>query len=104
MANQELTEILEHHFSLEKTDREIDTGSAYLEFLQRKLAHRIEYLINSNLEKLLQILYRIDVPQKYSDEAFSLGEVKKVSMKLAELIIRRQLEKINYAKNFKGDL
>ena len=102
--NQELTEILEHHFALEKGDRSVDADSAYLEFLQKKLAHRIEYLINADLEKLLQILYRIDVPQKYSDEAFNLGEIKKVSMKLAELIIRRQLEKIEYARNFKGDL
>lgn len=102
--SQELAKILEHHFALETGGKEIDSNSAYLEFLQRKLAVRIETLINSNLDKLLQILYRIDVPQKYSDQAFELGEIRQVSMKLADLIIRRQLEKIEYARNFKGDL
>ena len=100
MSHQELSTILTNHFSLDLRDSEIDSESAYLKFLQTKLAVKIEQLINNDLEKLLQILYRIDVPQKYSDEAFELGEIKKVSMKLAELIIKRQLKKINYARKF----
>lgn len=104
MSLKELTEILTEQFALTSKNDEIDSESAYLKYLQAKLAAKIEFLINSNLEKLFQILYLIDVPQKYSDEAFELGEVKKISMKLSELIIQRQLDKINYARKFKGDL
>lgn len=100
MSHQELSTILTNHFALDLRDGEIDSESAYLKFLQTKLAVKIEQLINSDLEKLLQILYRIDVPQKYSDEVFELGEIKKVSMKLSELIIKRQLKKITYARKF----
>lgn len=103
MANLELTEILNNHFSLSFNNSDVDSESAYLKHLQQKLAVRIEFLISTDMEKLLQILYRIDVPQKYSDEAFSLGDVKNISMKLSELIIRRQLEKIEYSRKFKGD-
>ena len=100
MDYRELSDILKNHFSLEVADQAVDSESAYLNFLQKKLAVRIELLINSDLEKLLQILYRIDVPQQYSDKAFDLGKIEDVSMKLSELIIQRQLKKVNYAKKF----
>lgn len=103
MEYQELSSILTNHFSLDLRGRGVDGESAYLRFLQRKLAVRIEFLINSDLEKLLQILYRIDVPQKSSDEAFNLGKINDISMMLAELIIKRQLQKIEYARKFNQD-
>lgn len=103
MSHHELTEILSKHFTVSLSNNELDTESAYLKYIQKKLATRIEFFINTDMEKLLQILYRIDVTQKYSDEAFGLGEISKISMKLSELIIKRQLEKIEYSRKFKGD-
>lgn len=100
MKYLELSTILTNHFNIDIKNSEVDAESAYLKFLERKLAARIQFLINSDVEKLLQILYRIDVPQQYSDEAFDLGDISKISMKLSELIIKRQLKKIEYAKQF----
>ena len=100
-SNDELKDILERNFDLIISGNELDTESEYLKYIQRKLAARIEVLINSNVERLFQILYRIDVSQVDTDQAFDLGEIKKVSMKLAELIIIRQLKKIEYSRNFK---
>lgn len=100
VSHKELSLILTNHFALDLRESGVDSESAYLKFLQTKLAVKVEQLIINDLEKLLQILYRIDVSQKYSDEAFELGEVKKVSMKLSELIIKRQLKKITYARKF----
>ena len=48
----------------------------------------------------MQALYRIDVDDSASNEAFDLGEINKVSERLAELIISRQLKKIEYSRNF----
>ena len=100
-SNDELVEILERNFDLVIAGNEVDTESEYLKFILQKLSFRIEKLINSNVERLFQILYRIDVAQVDTDKAFDSGEIRKVSMKLAELIIIRQLKKIEYSNKFK---
>lgn len=99
----DLNEILSRQFGVSVHGHDVDTESQYLKRLQEALAVRIEHLINTDIDKLLQILYRIDVPQFETDKSFELGEIKKISMQLAESIIRRQLKKIDYAKKFYGD-
>lgn len=103
---QQLKQHLENNFNfsldLSSLGSELDTDSAYFNYLKQKLAHRIMFFINTDMEKLLQALYRIDISEKLTDEAFSLGEIHKVSNKLAELIIIRQLQKLDYSRKFKG--
>ena len=100
MSNKDLADILIRNFNLVDFEGHVDTESEYLKRLQLALSERIIYLIKTDLDKLLQILYRIDVPQKYSDEAFALGEINQISMELAKQIINRQLQKIDYARSF----
>ncbi len=88
------------NFDLVVDERGLDSESAYLDYLKEKLAFRVKHFIKTDLDKLLQALYRIDVNDRETDEAFSLGEINKVSLKLAELIIKRQLKKIEYSKDF----
>ena len=57
-------------------------------------------MINVDMDKLLQALYRIDVNDRETDRAFALGEINEVSLKLADLIIRRQLQKLDYSREF----
>jgi hypothetical protein len=99
-GGKELEQVLLNNFGITLKGGELDTESEYFKQLQRALAQRIEFLINSNVEKLFQILYKIDVPQKFTDDAFELGEIKKISLKIAEHVIARQLQKIDYAKKF----
>jgi hypothetical protein len=98
-----LKERLESNFSFDLTGYEqyLDTDSAFFKYLQERLAERIKFFIRTDLDKLLQALYRIDINDSESDQAFDLGEINKISSKLAELIIRRQLQKLNYSKSFK---
>lgn len=99
---RELETILQKNFSLTKIENLPDEESLYLKMLQKKLAERIKFYINTDLDYLLQALYRIDVPQGQTESSFDLGEVDKVAMDLAEKIIRRQLQKIQYSKDFYG--
>lgn len=100
--NSELVRILASNFNfdLSKLSMDVDSESAFLKELQMKLAERIKFFIRTDLDKLLQALYRIDINDKESDKAFNLGEINEVSSKLAELIIVRQLQKIEYSNNF----
>lgn len=92
------------NFSMDLTslEGELDSESAYFKFLKQKLSARIKFFINTDLEKLLQALYRIDIDERLTDQAFNLGEISRVSDKLAELIILRQLKKLQYSREFKG--
>ncbi len=68
--------------------------------LEEKLAAHINQLIQHDFEKLVSLLYRIDVSehklknllQQYADE--NAGKI------IAQLIIERQQEKINSRKQF----
>lgn len=100
--NKELVEILETNFNfdIKLAENELDTESSFLNHLKLKLAERIKFFIRTDIDKLMQALYRIDVDDKLSDQAFNLGEINQISDKLAELIIVRQLQKIDYARKF----
>lgn len=74
--------------------------SDFYERLQNELADRIVFLINTDMDKLLQALYRIDVNDRETDRAFALGEIKAVGLKLADLVLRRQLQKLEYSMAF----
>jgi hypothetical protein len=100
---KELARILESNFNIKLPSGELDTDSAFYKYLQKALAERIKHFIRTDIDKLLQALYRIDINDELSDEAFNLGEIGKVSEKLAELIILRQIKKIEYSKNYKKD-
>lgn len=100
MNIKDLEQVLESHFSLRKINSQMSEEHEYLKYLQKALAERIKYFIRSDLDKLLQILYRIDIPQSETDLAFNLGDINAVSLELAEKIIIRQLKKIDYARNF----
>ena len=100
MVDQGLISILENNFQLSELNSQLDTESEYFKYLQMKLAEKIKFFIRTDLDKLLQILYRIDLPQSDTDNAFDLGEIGAVSSDLAEKIIHRQLKKIQYAKEF----
>lgn len=101
--DKELSEILGRHFGITVHENQLDTESNYLKKIQTMLAERIAFFINTDVEKLFQILYKVDVSPQLTDEAFDRGELKQVSMRLAELIIQRQLRKIDYARKFYGD-
>ncbi|MAZ48115.1 MAG: hypothetical protein CME65_06110 [Halobacteriovoraceae bacterium] len=97
---KDLEKILTQNFNLTNSENLPDSESEYLKMLTKKLAQRIKFYINTDLDFLLQALYRIDIPQQHSDQAFALGEIDKVSLDLAEKIIQRQLKKIAYSKSF----
>ncbi len=74
--------------------------------LRRILAIRLDELLVSNVEKLLSILYIIDVTQKKLDDIFASQSREEIPMLLADAIIDRQLNKVKtrrYYKNIEGD-
>lgn len=67
--------------------------AAKLHTIREALANRIVELLNSNPEKLMMLLYRIDVSEPRVNEIFNNSIPPDVPEALADLIIERQLAK-----------
>jgi len=76
-----------------------------LEEFRKYLAEKMRDLLDKNYNLLINTLYRIDISEKKLAELFSLKNKESIPQKLADLIIERQIEKINFRKRYrKGDL
>ncbi len=66
------------------------------------LISRIDELLHRDFEKLKWILYRIDVSEKKLNEALQNSEADAATV-MADLIIKRQIEKAESRKKFGGN-
>lgn len=77
-----------------------------LDELRKILSARLDEMLLSNVEKLLSILYIIDVSQKKLDDIFASVSREEIPLLLADAIIERQLNKAktrNYYKSKEGE-
>jgi|26BtaG_2_1085354.scaffolds.fasta_scaffold00041_17 hypothetical protein len=78
-------------------------GHSY-DALLEKLANHLNHLLTTDFDRLISILYRIDIPQEKAMAALAENAKKETAGEtLAQLIITRQLEKVitrrKYRKN-----
>ncbi len=74
-----------------------------LEELREKLSLHINHLINTNFEKLIYYLYRIDVNENKMRNLLEQKEGENAAGLIADLIIERQLQKIESRKKSSKD-
>ena len=70
------------------------------EELQRMLAAHINHLIKTNFEKLVSILYRIDVSEQKLKHMLLEGGNNDAGKIIADAIIERQLQKIKSRQQY----
>ena len=68
--------------------------------LRSQLIFFINELINEDFNALVQLLYRIDVNEKKLKELLKRNENSDAALIIADLIISRQLQKIESKKQF----
>jgi hypothetical protein len=74
-----------------------------LDELRKYLAKKIAELLDTNYEKLINILYRIDVNEEKLNKLFGGKNREPIPGKLADLIIERQIQKINIRNMYKQE-
>ncbi|MBC8124697.1 MAG: hypothetical protein H7X70_03085 [Candidatus Kapabacteria bacterium] len=74
-------------------ETEAVTEHDVLAHIRAVLVERIIFLLNANPEKLMTILYRIDVSETVVNEIFLMAIPPDVPELIADLIIERQLAK-----------
>jgi len=70
--------------------------------IRSALADRINYLITNDFNKLVAILYRIDISEKLLKRKLEIEE-KDAGAIIAEMIIERQIEKSKTKEQFRTD-
>lgn len=93
-SSDQVYDIISGSFELEKVNE------ITIEQIQKVLTARIREMLDKNLEKLLHILYRIDVSQKKTDKIFNSPFKDEIAENLAAAVIERQLEKIETRKKY----
>ena len=73
------------------------------EELRNQLTSHINHLINHDFEKLVFYLYRIDVNENKMRHLLDQREGENAAELIADLIIERQLQKIESREKFKKD-
>jgi hypothetical protein len=68
--------------------------------LQQKLAEHINNVINSDFDKLLQLLYRMDIDEMKLRAVLSGHPDRNAGEMIAELMIERQLQKVKSRREF----
>jgi len=90
--------IISNDFELQHTDKLKELLTK--EELRSILSAKIEYLLNHDFQKLLNILYRIDVDEQKAKELLRKHSPSQAPIILADLIIERQLQKIKTRQQF----
>lgn len=72
-----------------------------LEEFKKYLTEKIRDMLDNNYNLLINTLYRIDISEIKLAELFSSKNRESIPQRLAELIIERQIEKINYRKQYR---
>ena len=72
-----------------------------LEEFRKYLTDKMKDMLDHNYNLLINTLYRIDISEKKLSELFSSKNKESIPEKLADLIIKRQIEKINFRKLYR---
>lgn len=68
--------------------------------LEAYLSEKIEILLRNNFEKLVQILYRIDYPERELPVAMNVPTLTETARRLAQGIILREKQKVETRKKY----
>ncbi len=100
----------QQQIEIEKINHELQTlglpvngnGHSYTDLLQH-LSYHINHLIANDFNKLIVILYRLDVSEEQVHKLLKLQPNNLASDSIAKLVIDRQQKKMQMKESFKKD-
>lgn len=95
---------LSRAFALQPLDQRLDAGETVtLEEIRACLVDHLVQLLDQNPALLMSHLYRIDVAESDVKAVFATCDPPAVPERLADLIIARQLQKIELRERYRDD-
>jgi hypothetical protein len=96
-ANQNIIPLLNKELSLELSEK------LAMNELEQQLSNHINHLINTDFEKLVYYLYRIDVNETKMKQLLQQQGGENAAQLIARLIIDRQFQKIKSRAEHRSD-
>ena len=85
---------------LEEVSKELELTVKYHSITKQELIEKINDLINTDFQKLVSILYRMDVSEKKLNQLLNENAGTNAALIIADLMIERQAEKIRSRQQF----
>ncbi len=103
---KEISQLISKDFALQGLTAVMHTGDCRnLEEFKIYLTNKIVELMDKNYDLFFKALYRIDIAEEKLQKLFAVGNKDFVPAALADLIIERQLQKVEFRKKYrKGEL
>ena len=80
----------------------VETNKDHL-FTKQQLADKIDELINSDFQKLVSVLYRMDISESKLKLLLKENSTVDAGLIIADLMIERQMQKAESRQKFKRD-
>jgi len=96
--NLPILKSIQHLLGVGKESGDIDQSD---EGLLKYIEIRVQELINSNFQGLLQILYRIDINEKELKKSIENSSPEKVAGIIAEKILKREKQKLKTKEQYR---
>lgn len=102
----DLTKFVSKNFEISELDSLIPAGDfKTLEEFKVYLTEKLAVLLDNKYDALINILYRIDVPEDKLSSLFAKQNRDYIPAALADLIIERSLQKVKFRQKYKkGEL
>lgn len=101
---QETFNIINKDFKIQKDDQDTEQQiKAGFDFIREHLTERIRYLMDNEYEKLMRLLYRIDVNEFKLKQAFKENMFDDMPPIVADLVIERQLIKARLRTAYRSE-
>lgn len=102
----DLTAFVFKNFEISESDSLVPSGDfRTLEEFKSYLIEKLAFLMDNKYDALINILYRIDVPEDKLSKLFAKQNREYIPAALADLIIERSLQKVRFRQKYKkGDL
>ena len=99
----DLTIFVSKNFEISELDSLIPAGDfKTLEEFKAYLTDRLTFLLDNKYDNLINILYRIDVPEDKLSKLFAEQNRDFIPAALADLIIERSLQKVRIRQKYKN--
>lgn len=99
----EISQLISNEFALQGLNSPMRSDDySNLKELRNYLSHKIIELMDRNYDLFFKALYRIDISEEKLQRLFAVGNKEFIPSALADLIIERQIQKLEFRKKYKS--
>lgn len=101
--NTILSELINKDLQLDEDEALIKGEHIDLSSLHEKLSLMVAYLMENDMHRLLNAMYRLDVSERKFHDAMQSDSKQEAAIRIADLIIEREMQKVKTRLQYRKD-